>query len=69
MRAQMKKQAELNDMSEEDVATEVMLKAACIKEFTTPNQVAGFVKFLLSDDASTITGEAFNQSGGWGMGN
>lgn len=68
MRAQMKKQAELNGMSEEEVASEVMLKPACIKEFTTPDQVAGFVKFLLSDEASTITGEAFNQSGGWGMG-
>jgi 3-hydroxybutyrate dehydrogenase len=68
MRAQMKKQAELNNMSETEVAQEIMLKPACIKEFTTPHQVAGFVKFLLSDDASTITGEAFNQSGGWGMG-
>lgn len=68
MRAQMKKQAELNNMSEEDVAKEIMLKPACIKEFTTPQQVASFVKFLLSNDASTITGEAFNQSGGWGMG-
>lgn len=68
MRAQMKKQAELNSMSEKDVATEIMLKPACIKEFTTTDQVAGFVKFLISDEASTITGEAFNQSGGWGMG-
>lgn len=68
MRTQMNKQAILNNMSEEEVANEIMLKPACIKEFTTPNQVATFVKFLLSDDASTITGEAFNQSGGWGMG-
>ena len=68
MRAQMKKQAELNNMSEKDVATEIMLKPACIKEFTSTDQVASFVKFLISDSASTITGEAFNQSGGWGMG-
>ena len=68
MRAQLKKQAELNDMSEDDVASKIMLEPACIKEFTTPDQVASFVKFLLSDAASTITGEAFNQSGGWGMG-
>ena len=68
MRAQLKKQAELNNMSEAAIVSEVMLKPACIKEFTTPDQVAAFVKFLLSDSASTITGEAFNQSGGWGMG-
>ena len=35
---------------------------------TTVDQVAAFVQFLVSDDASTITGEAFSQSGGWGMG-
>ncbi len=68
MRAQVKKQAELNKMSEEDVATQIMLKPACIKKFTTVDQVAAFVQFLVSDDASTITGEAFSQSGGWGMG-
>jgi len=68
MRAQIKKQAELNKMSEDDVATQIMLKPACIKKFTTVDQVAAFVEFLVSDDASTITGEAFSQSGGWGMG-
>lgn len=68
MRAQLKKQAELNQMDEEDVIAQVMLKPASIKEFTTTAQVAAFVKFLVSNDASTITGEAFNQSGGWGMG-
>lgn len=68
MRAQMKKQAELNQITEAEVASEIMLKPACIKEFTTTEQVAGFVEFLISDAASTITGEAYNQSGGWGMG-
>lgn len=68
MRQQISKQAELNEMSEEQVATEIMLKPACIKKFTTTEQVAGMVKFFISDSASTITGEAFNMSGGWGMG-
>ena len=60
MREQMARQAELNNISEEQVAQEVMLKPACIKKFTTVD--------FLSDAASTITGEAFSISGGWGMG-
>ena len=68
MRAQLAKQAELNKMSEDQVATEIMLKPACIKKFTTTDQVADMVKYFISDSASTITGEAFSMSGGWGMG-
>lgn len=68
MRAQLKKQAELNNMSEDKVATEIMLKPANIKKFTTTDQIADMVKFFISDSASTITGEAFSMSGGWGMG-
>ena len=68
MRAQIAKQAELNQMSEEAVATQIMLKPACIKKFTTTDQVAGMVSYFISDEASTITGEAFSMSGGWGMG-
>jgi 3-hydroxybutyrate dehydrogenase len=68
MRAQLTKQAELNNMSEEKVASDIMLKPACIKKFTTPQQVADMVKFFISDSSSTITGEAFSMSGGWGMG-
>lgn len=68
MRQQMSKQAELNNMSEDQVAHEIMLKPACIKKFTTTDQVAGMVNYFISDAASTITGEAFSMSGGWGMG-
>lgn len=68
MRAQLAKQAELNNMSEEKVATEIMLKPAYIKKFTTTNQIADMVDFFIKDSASTITGEAFSMSGGWGMG-
>lgn len=68
MRQQMSKQAELNNMSEDQVAQEIMLKPACIKKFTSTEQVAGMVNYFISDAASTITGEAFSMSGGWGMG-
>jgi len=68
MRQQLSKQAELNNISEDEVATEIFLKPACIKKFTTTEQVAGMVNYFISDAASTITGEAFSMSGGWGMG-
>ena len=68
MRAQITKQSELNQMSEEKVISDIMLKPACIKKFTTTDQVADMVKFFVSESASTITGEAFNMTGGWGMG-
>ena len=68
MRQQLSKQAELNQMKEADVASEIMLKPACIKKFTTTEQVAGMVNYFISDAAATITGEAFSMSGGWGMG-
>lgn len=68
MRKQVESQMELNNLSEEEVLEQVFLKAQNVKKLTSPEQVAGFVSFLISDSASTITGEAFNISGGWGMG-
>lgn len=68
MRNQVQKQMELNNLSEEAVLRDVFLKAQNIKQLTSPDQVADFAAFLASDAASTITGEAFNQSGGWAMG-
>lgn len=68
MRNQVNKQMELNNMSEEEVMSNIFLKAQNVKELTHPDQVAGFVSFLTGPNSNTITGEAFNISGGWGMG-
>lgn len=68
MRKQIASQATLNGMSEDEVIREVMLEPQCIKTLTAPSQVAGLALFLCSEAASTITGEAYNISGGWGMG-
>lgn len=68
MRAQLTKQAELNKMTEDQVATEIMLKPAYIKKFTSTEQIADMTKFFISESANTITGEAFSMTGGWGMG-
>lgn len=68
MRTQVKSQMELNNLTEKEVLDQVFLKAQNIKKLTDPSQVADMVSFLVSEKASTITGEAFNISGGWGMG-
>ncbi|MFP5490111.1 MAG: 3-hydroxybutyrate dehydrogenase [Bacteriovoracia bacterium] len=68
MRDQVKSQMELNKLSEQEVLERVFLKDQHVKKLTSPDQVADLVCFLASDTANTITGEAFNISGGWGMG-
>ena len=68
MRSQVEAQMKLNNLSEEQVLSEVFLKAQNIKKLTSPEQIADLVMFLASPSGSTITGEAFNVSGGWGMG-
>ncbi len=68
MRNQVKSQMELNNLSEQEVLDRVFLKDSHIKQLTSPSQVADMVAFLCSKSASTITGEAYNISGGWGMG-
>mgnify|MGYP003390250655 FL=1 len=68
MREQVKSQMALNNLKEEEVLASIFLKDSHIKQLTTPSQVADMVAYLVSDSAATITGEAFNISGGWGMG-
>lgn len=68
MRGQVKEQMKLNNLTEDEVISDVFLKQQFVKKLTTPDQVAAMVIYLASDEASTITGEAFNISGGWGMG-
>lgn len=68
MRGQLSEQMNLNNLSEEQVLQEVFLKQQYLKKLTQPDQVADLVLYLSSDSASTMTGEALNVSGGWGMG-
>lgn len=68
MRGQVKEQMDLNKLPEEQVLNDIFLKQQYLKKLTSPEQVADLVMYLASDSASTITGEAFNISGGWGMG-
>ncbi len=68
MRDQVASQMKLNNLTEQEVLDRVFLKDQHIKALTNPAQVADFTAYLASASASTITGEAFNISGGWGMG-
>lgn len=68
MRKQVQSQMELNNLSEEEVLSKIFLKDQAVKKLTSPDQVASMVNYLVSDAASTVTGEAFNMTGGWGMG-
>lgn len=68
MRGQVKEQMQLNNLSEDTVVNDIFLKQQHIKTLSTTDQVAGMVLYLASPSAGTITGEALNMSGGWGMG-
>jgi 3-hydroxybutyrate dehydrogenase len=68
MRGQVKEQMQLNNLSEEQVLHDIFLKQAYVKKLSSVEQVADMVIYLSSDAASTVTGEALNMTGGWGMG-
>lgn len=62
---QIAQQAALNRISEDDVISQIMLAPAAIKRLIEPNEVAAFVRFLISDDASSITGSVQMMDLGW----
>jgi 3-hydroxybutyrate dehydrogenase len=68
MQGQVQEQMKFNGLTEEQVLKDVFLKQQNIKKLTQVSQISKMVQFLASDAASTITGEALNISGGWGMG-
>lgn len=69
MRGQVADQMTLGNYgSEEEVLDKVFLKEQAVKQLTSPGQVASLAVWLVSEAAGTVTGEAWNISGGWGMG-
>ena len=62
---QIADQAKANRMSPEDVITNIMLAPAAVKRLIEPAEVAGFVSYLCSDAAGTITGSALTMDLGW----
>jgi len=63
--AQIADQATANRMSEDEVIEKIMLAPAAVKRLIEPKEVAGFVAYLCSEAAGTITGAALTMDLGW----
>jgi 3-hydroxybutyrate dehydrogenase len=62
---QIADQAKANNISPEEVIEKIMLGPAAVKRLVEPAEVAGFVTYLCSDAAGTITGAALTMDLGW----
>ena len=62
---QIADQAKANNMSPAEVIEKIMLAPAAVKRLIEPAEVAGFVAYLCSDAAGTITGAALTMDLGW----
>lgn len=62
---QLKDQAQVHNMSEEQVKREIMLAPQPTKQFVQPDEVAALAAYLCSDMARSITGTAISIDGGW----
>ena len=62
---QIADQARANHISEAEVIEKIMLAPAAIKRLLEPSEVAAYVAFLCSDEASGITGSAQLIDVGW----
>ncbi|MBB4658468.1 3-hydroxybutyrate dehydrogenase [Parvularcula dongshanensis] len=57
--------AKARGMTEEEVKSEVMLKAQPTKEFVTYEQLNGMLLYLCSDAGASCTGSSYVIDGGW----
>ncbi|MFB2550571.1 3-hydroxybutyrate dehydrogenase [Ensifer soli] len=62
---QIPDQAKTRGITEEQVVSDVLLKAQPTKDFVTVEQVAALAVFLASDAAAQITGTHVSIDGGW----
>jgi len=62
---QIADQAKANQISEERVIDDIMLAPAAIKRLLEPSEVAAYMAFLCTDEASGITGAAQVIDMGW----
>ena len=62
---QIKDQAKVHGISEDEVISNIMLAKAAIKKMLDPKTIAELVMFLCSDTAASITGSAIPIDGGW----
>jgi 3-hydroxybutyrate dehydrogenase len=62
---QIAAQAQVHGLPADDVVRDVMLAPAAIKRLIEPAEVAEFVAYLCSPEASFITGTSMMMDGGW----
>jgi 3-hydroxybutyrate dehydrogenase len=62
---QITNQANLNNLTEEEVVEKIMLEPAAIKHLIEPSEIAGLARFLASDEARSITGASYSIDLGW----
>ncbi len=62
---QIADQARLNQMDEQEVVEQIMLKNAAVKRLIDPSEVASLVGYLASDAAGAVTGASWNIDLGW----
>jgi 3-hydroxybutyrate dehydrogenase len=62
---QIADQAKANNLSPAEVIEKIMLAPAAVKRLIEPAEVAGFVAYLCSEAAGTITGSALTMDLGW----
>ena len=62
---QIKDQARVHNLTEEEVATQVMLKKQAIKQFVEIDAIAQLALFMASEAAAQMTGVSVPVDGGW----
>ena len=62
---QIESQAREHGLSEADVIDQIMLKPMPKRKFITIEELYGVIRFLISDSARNITGQAIPVDGGW----
>lgn len=62
---QISDQARVHSLTEDEVITKVMLTRSAVKRLIEPDEVAGAVAYLCSDEASFMTGSDLVLDGGW----
>lgn len=62
---QIKDQAKLHNISEEEVINKIMLEQHAVKEFVTIESLADMALFLCNEQAKVITGASIPMEGGW----
>ncbi|MBY6349294.1 3-hydroxybutyrate dehydrogenase [Rhodococcoides corynebacterioides] len=62
---QIADQARVHGIDEAEVLERVLLAESAVKRLVEPTEVAALVGFLVSDEASMITGSSYVMDGGW----